>query len=306
MLTFEEKEKFRNAIRKGYAECLERPNRHTFCGAFIRKHPNRVFALEVLRSELGHIPTWDDLTDLTLMDFREAMQKKYVANSCRVYFAELRALVHEYEGSFPIPSQRIDKILTSKREPSQAVWLTSDELRRFHNYSPQTPTERVVKRIFMTECLTGARHEDAAALRVTNCDIVTNNISYVSQKTKHNVTLPVHNWLRQYLAEWDSDNTPEPTLSTQNEIIRNICRAVRIDESVTIFRRGESQTAPKYEFVSTHTGRRSFATNLFTLGVDPYAISRYMGHSSPDITVKTYIIGYREDDENAVKFFNQM
>ena len=92
-------------------------------------------------------------------------------------------------------------------------------------------------------------------------------------------------------------------LSTFNDTLRNICRNCGINEVITLFRKGEWATKEKWEFVSSHTGRRCFATNLFIRGADPSLIAKYMGHSSPEITIKRYIVGYRQADEKVMQFF---
>ena len=63
----------------------------------------------------------------------------------------------------------------------------------------------------------------------------------------------------------------------------------------------------KYRFVSSHTGRRSFATNLSKKGVPLEQIAVMMGHTSngmPNIQMtQRYIVGKTEIDSNTLRLF---
>lgn len=299
-LTFDENKKYRVAISRGYFENFSREWKHTFAGAFIWKHPGRVKAIDTFRDMLGHIPTWNDITDTNLKDWRDELTKYLAPNSCRTIFAEIKAVINDNLDEHEIPSSRFDKILVGKRQPTQAVYLNSEEISRIIRYVPRSRTERYVQKIFCIESLTGARVEDARKLSLENCNNETGDMSYVAAKTHTLITLPMHTSVYQFLADPIQLDTD---IDTFNETIRRICMRCGIDDNVSIFRRGKDTTAPKWKFVSSHTGRKSFATNLFLNQVDPYLIARFMGHSSPEITITRYICGYRRVDENAMKYF---
>lgn len=50
-----------------------------------------------------------------------------------------------------------------------------------------------------------------------------------------------------------------------------------------------------WKFISSHTARRSFATNLYLRGGDLYMISKLMGHSSVTMTEGYIVYGQRRD-----------
>jgi integrase len=65
-------------------------------------------------------------------------------------------------------------------------------------------------------------------------------------------------------------------------------------------------TVPKYELISTHTARRSFATNAFKAGVPSISIMRITGHSTEKAFMK-YIKITNEDNARLLsnhRFFN--
>ena len=74
-----------------------------------------------------------------------------------------------------------------------------------------------------------------------------------------------------------------------------------------MFHAGKEETGKKYRFISSHTGRRSFATNLSKKGVPLEQIAVMMGHTSngkPNIQMTMrYIVGKTEIDSNTLKLF---
>lgn len=307
MLTYEEQMKYKQAIRKHYFDDYESPAwKHTFWGAFIWKYPRRTSVIERIEDIVGHRPKWEDLTDDVLRDFREDLLDSVSPNTAKTEMAELKALINAHIDDKNIPSKKYMKILTSKAEPSQAVFLDTMELKHFKELEPLDERERLVQRIFMIECLTGARCVDAMRITTDNCDYTTQMLTYVAQKTKTEVTVPVHRWLMPFLVK--SQGEPSRiTRSDYNKILRELCRRCGIDSRVKVYRAGEIHTGHKYEFISSHTGRRTFATLLARKGVPLEQIALLMGHmkgNMPNIsTTQRYIVGKMNIDQKVKRLF---
>lgn len=296
LLTPQQQEKYANAIRQGYFATYDGLRwRHTFYGAYIWKHPGRVKTLNLFRDLLGRAPEWEDLTDDNLRDFREAVTEAYAPNSARTIFAELNAVIRENAATKHIPSVQYGEVLHARRVPTQAVALTDGEVRRIHLYHPRTLTLRHAKRIFMLELLCGARLSDCIRLSADNIAPDGRTITYVSQKSHTVVTVPVHPWLREYLTPFSPREPKTASTATYNAAVRDICRACGIDTPVKVFTAGREKRGHKWEFVTTHTGRRSFATNLALKGVPLEQIALLMGHMNgnvPNIAMtQRYIVG---------------
>lgn len=313
-LSFEDNKKYQAAIQRGYFDSYDedpRAWRRSFLGTFVWKYPKRIPTIDIFTEVVGHVPTWADVTDQNLRYLQESMAARYCANTCKNRFAELKAIINEYADEQPMNTQKFKRILVAKGEPSQAVYLNTEEVSRIIAYTPRSEYERYVRKIFLIEALTGARNCDSVRLSLENVDFERQPplITYFSQKVRKNVSVPMHTSLHKVLAEKIEMNAASPaglavSLDTFNSTLRTICQRCGCNERVTIFRRGQETTAEKWQFVSSHTGRRSFATNLFMQGVDPYEISEYMGHSSPQITIQRYIIGHKNTSDAAIRFFN--
>lgn len=303
-LTWEQKRKFRSAIAYGYFDNYEenpREWKHTLVGSFIWRYPIRTSTLNILKEIVGHVPQWEDLNDDVLRDFVDELQESLAMSSARTICAELRAVLNENKRKFQ--SEDFMRILALKAEVSQAVYLTRNEMMRIINYTPANDVERFVRRNFLVEFMTGARRCDAEQLTINNCDIETGTLSYVPKKTPGIVvTVPVDERLnlRELLAD---TYTRSCTRDMFNIVIRRICKECRIDTVCSIKRRGEMVTEPKWMLVSSHTARRSFATNLYLAGVALEDIALLMGHGKNIETTKRYICADRIISSNVKAYF---
>lgn len=303
-LTFKQNKDLQRAIFKGYLEGYEddpRKWRHSFVGTFLTKYPKRVKTLDVLTDIVGHTPEWQDFDDVLVSDFMHEYGQTHSANTNKVIFAELRSVLNSCVTG-EMKQLMFPRALYRREEPSQAVYLDEIETEIIRtDFIPKSDIDRYVKKIFMIESFTGARSSDSRRLTPDNCDFRTDTLSYVSQKTKQLVSLPVHEHLMEFLS--DPISLPNMYVSTFEDGIRRMCRVCGIDQRTSLYRRGEQQSGPKYKFVTSHTARRSFATNLYLRGVDPAVIAQFMGHTTQETTIRRYIIGRRRVKDTDIRFF---
>lgn len=308
-LPWEKQKTYRAAIRAGFFDDFEKNVRkwkHSFHGAYIWKHPGRTKTLCTFRSMLGHMPTWEDITDENLKDLLDELTDGGMApSSLHTICSELKALINENYEQHP-KSVNFKRILSPKKgSASQAVYLTRDEMMRFINFHPVGENETFVHRIFSISMMTGARRVDAERLTMANCDYETNMLSYVPQKTPGIVvTVPVDERmpLRRFLA---NDFTPGHTCcqDTFNENVRSICKQIGLNTLQTIRKREEYVTEEKWKLCTSHTARRSFATNLYLAGVGLEDIALLMGHGLNIDTTKRYICAERQLSRSVVNYF---
>lgn len=306
-LNFEQNKKYQAAIAAGFFDSYEddpREWKHSLVGTFIWAYPRRTSTLTRIQNVVGHIPQWDEMTDEVLQDFvDDCVEDGLTSSSVKTVCAELKGVLNKNKRR--IPSDEFKKILTVKGEISQAVYLTREEMLRIIKFKTVGPIEQFVRRNFVVEMLTGARRCDAQRLTIHNCDIGTGNLSYVPQKTPGIVvTVPVDErmHLRRFLAdEYQRDCWSD----VFNDTIRHICEKCHIDTVCSIRRRGKQITAPKWQLVSSHTARRSFATNLFLEGMSLEDIAMLMGHGKNIETTKRYICAERPVTRFIKSFFKK-
>lgn len=306
-LSWEQKKKYRNAINCGYFDTFQlnpRSWKHSFAGAYLWKHPDRVKLMNTFREIVGDIPVWEDVTDTNLKDLLEELFEQGLApSSIRTMCGELKAVLNDNYKSCPCPRDDFNRILSVKRTVSQFVYLTRKEMEKVIRYKPQSALETFVKRNFVVQLLTGARRIDAERLSLSNCDMGTGMLSYVPKKTPGIVvTVPVDERLR--LRDYLSNTTKRATdQATFNDTIRAICRKCDIDTICSIDKGGKSVTEEKWKLVSSHTARRSFATNLYLAGISLEDIALMMGHGKNIETTKRYICAERKVSKFIASYF---
>lgn len=257
----------------------------TLWDAFTQKYPDD--ARRILPSfEAANqcAATWENLTKYRLQSFVNYLAERLAPNSVHQYCTKFKAVLNLYSESVCLPRD-FARVLTPRKQPTTKVWITEEELTRLAEFEPKTETEKLVRDQFLIGCYTGARHSDFIRFDETN--IVGDTLSYVSQKTKIHAVVPLSNTARKLLHEKEDRVITERGF---NNCIRRICKKCGINSTVKVFRAGRDCVGEKWEFVSSHTARRSFATNLYLRGVDIYAIARMLGHSSVEQTAQNYIV----------------
>ena len=307
-LSYEQNKKYQSAINSGFFDGYEKSPRqwkHSFCGAYVWRYPGRIRALRIFRDMLGRNPEWPDITDTNLKDLVEEFSEAGMApSSIRTLCSELKALISGNAEQNP-PSANFRKILSPKGNASQSVYLTRDEMKKFIEFKPITDAERYVHRNFCVAMLTGARRVDAEQLTMANCDIETGTLSYVPQKTPNIVvTVPVDERfpLRKFLADERANRFPCCS-DTFNVLVRRICQACGFTTEHSVLKRNKNITAEKWQLVSSHTARRSFATNLYLAGVSLEDIALMMGHGRNIETTKRYICAERPLTPSVIAYF---
>ena len=120
-----------------------------------------------------------------------------------------------------------------------------------------------------------------------------------TKKTEQDIIVPLHPFI---LALIESGNL-DAKVSHQklNDHIKEICQVAGISEQVKTYRKHGDKTvttsAPKYSLVTTHTARRSFATNAYKAGVPTISIMKITGHSTESSFMKYIKISQQENAE---------
>jgi integrase len=190
------------------------------------------------------------------------------------------------------------------KEDVQHIYLNISELKILYEYDFST-NERLerVRDLFIVGAFTGLRFSDFTSLKpehIKSIDDV-NMIQIITQKTSESVTIPLHPYVKA-IFERNNGKIPRP-LSNQkmNDYLKEIGEIVGIDGQEAIVKsvagKPVKETLPKYQLVSTHTARRSFATNAYKMGIPTIAIMKITGHRTEQQFMK-YIKVSKE--ENAV------
>lgn len=134
--------------------------------------------------------------------------------------------------------------------------------------------------------------------RVNDYDLDDGLISIWTRKKDKKVYVPMHYYLKDIIARYGGLTLPKISSQKHNEQLKDICKIAGINDPVkkTITKGGVriEEVKEKYNLVSSHTARRSGATNMYRNGIDLLYISRLLGHSKIEQTVKYLKITTKE------------
>jgi len=191
-------------------------------------------------------------------------------------------------------------------EETDTVYLTTTELKIIEekDLSNSSGLEKV-KDLFLLGCYTGLRFSDFTQIKQENIIKSKSIIQIRTQKTKEKVSIPIHPIVRKILAKYDN-SIPKPfTNQIMNKYLKDIMELCEIDTSteLTTTKSGKTQktTVPKYKLITTHTARRSFATNCYLADIPSISIMKITGHKTEKSFLK-YIKVTQE--QNADKLLN--
>jgi integrase len=112
-----------------------------------------------------------------------------------------------------------------------------------------------------------------------------------SQKTQSKVVIPIYGHVQSIIDKYDGGFPSNLEGGAFNREIKNIASRVdslsmKVDKHFTKGGKAVLLKNPKYELVSTHTARRSFATNQYLRKIPSISIMAVTGHKTEKAFLK--------------------
>lgn len=199
----------------------------------------------------------------------------------------------------------------SPTENTTAIYLTESEIQSIIELDlTKTPGLSKTRDLFVIGCYTGLRFGDYSELNRAEV-IDENTIKIKTYKTAKIVTLPIldpiRNTIQKYLDLENKKFVFPKSISNQkfNSQLKDIAKKIpalqsRVKYVSHINGREVIESNFKWEKVTSHTCRRSFATNMFLRGIDIFLIMKLTGHQTEKEFYK-YIKIDPEDTANKVR-----
>ncbi|WAC00966.1 site-specific integrase [Lacinutrix neustonica] len=197
------------------------------------------------------------------------------------------------------------------REEADTIYLSIDELKRIEDLK-LSASQRLdrVRDLFLIGCYTGLRFSDFTEIKPEN--ITSNNslIEVRTRKTSQRISIPLHQTVRRILKKYNNKLPKAYTNQTMNQYLKEVVSLAGIKElietSITKGGKIERTVLPKFKLVSTHTARRSFATNLYLAQVPTISIMKITGHKTEQSFLKYIRVTQKENADKLLThpFFN--
>ena len=189
---------------------------------------------------------------------------------------------------------------TKPKEEVDNVYLTEAELDAIYNLQ-LTGHKAKARDIFLVGCYTAMRWSDFS--RLQDKDITDDTIYFTHKKTGYRVSIPLHPIVKEVLERYGG-MVPQISEQKLNCYIKDVCRDAGITQPVTkvYYKGGErvEEVRPKCDMVSSHTARRTAATNMYKSGLPAYNIMLITGHTS-EATFRKYIKFEKEQNAEMMR-----
>jgi len=194
-------------------------------------------------------------------------------------------------------------------EEVDTIYLNEKELQQLKDADlSKSPCFDRVRDWFLLLAWTGCRFSDLE--KVTKSDIKDDFITFRQQKTNTKVTIPLHPVVTEILEKYNYDLPAPITNQKFNEFIKQACRIAEINspETTTRTEGGKliTSTFEKWEHVTSHTGRRSFCTNMYKRGLQSLTIMSISGHKTEKSFLKYIKVKQEEHAEIMKKEWDKM
>jgi len=213
-------------------------------------------------------------------------EKKFNSNTAGNLITRIKTFCRNIElDDLPINPKYKHREFSAPKTETFDIYLNDDEINAIYNFDfSKSKKLDNARDLLIIGLRTGLRVSDF--MRIKEENILGNVINITTQKTNQNLTVPIHPQFKEILKKRNGDFPKEISSQKFNLYIKDICEEAKINEQVygsllkKETKRKENGIFPKHKLVSSHTCRRSFATNLFLAGFDNSTIMKATGHSS--------------------------
>ncbi len=251
----------------------------------IKTYERVFYFLKEFADEQGKPVDFEDINIGFYDEFMAFLQKKKLAlNSVGRIIQVLKTFLNAAtDEGYNTNLQYKNKRFTTVREDSESIYLTEDEIQQIYklDLSDNLELDRI-RDLFVIGCWIGQRYSDWN--KVTQNNIKGDFLEIKQQKTGQSVVIPLHSTVKLILAKYEGILPPVPYNNDVNAGLKKIAAIAKLNEpthkAITKGGKTISKKYPKWQLVTTHAARRSFATNLYNRGLDTYTIKQITGHKT--------------------------
>lgn len=168
-------------------------------------------------------------------------------------------------------------------EEADAIYLTFEEIKKIYK-TDLTDVKYLEKyrNYFVLACLTGLRFSDFSTLRLE--DLHLDMLYKKQEKSDHWVVIPLREEAKKLFIEQFRKELPKLTNPEFNRHIKTVGKLAGLNQWITFsYKKGNKNIEvrkQKYEWITSHTARRSFCTNEFLAGIPVKLIMKISGHKN--------------------------
>jgi len=255
-----------------------------------RMGPSYMSAFKTL---IGHISEFSDKYEAVIYtnsvneDFLDDFilyleEKQLKQNYIKTLITSLKTMIKK-AGMYGYAVDSSYDDVTIEDEETFAVYLSMNEITRIYYYRGLSHKQQRIRDLFIVGCLTALRYSDYSTLTTDN--IQGDYIIKVTKKTNKKVIIPMHDYVKEIIAKYEGNIEFGISIQHFNRYIKRICQRIGLDTEIIFnYTRGGrlvTDKKQKWELISSHTARRSAATNMYLTGrMKTLEIMSLTGHTT--------------------------
>jgi len=270
-------------------------NKHTFltlCNGTVYNHKNALLRLQAYCREKHKKIVWELFNKRFEETFTAWMNEKgYAANTIAAQFSIMKVWLKDAETEGLMIDKHFHEYPTKAHDVDN-IYLTEEEIQRLYEIDfskeevknqidPKSNIEQT-RDLFIIACWTGLRYGDWHDL--SKSQITNDRIIMTTHKTMKKVSIPIHPMVKSIIKKYNGSLPVSVFKTKANKHLQRCGELAHIDEPIILHRiRGGKEiikSEPKYKFITTHTARRSFCTNMFLRRIPTKAIMAISGHTT--------------------------
>lgn len=244
-------------------------------------------------------------------EFRDyGLENIYSLSTINKYFSAIKTMCNYAYAHHGIQLSHRYNLIKMKANRMPVVYLTMDELKligslKSHQLGPRLDN---VRDWLLISCLTGQRISDFMNFSTDNIREVDGIklMDIFQEKGKKSVTIPILDQVIEIMKKYNGGFPKQLSDQKYNDYVKEVVKLAGIDEVIyggvvkVIPGKGKRKVMgdyPKYELISSHVGRRSFATNFYGKMKTPWLMNitghvkestflSYIGKTSKDTAIE--------------------
>ena len=287
---------------------IKTAKKHTFLSAIqeyidtTNKKPGTIGSYKTTKKELTEYQNTINKKDLYFedidLDFYESFMnymltvKKYAPNTIGKHIKQIKVFMnYGLDRGYTQNRSHLHRKFRKPEETADTIYLNDNDLLTLYNLdlSEDKKHDRV-RDLFLIGCYTGLRFSDLSQLTPDKFIKDGTQLKVKTIKTGETVIIPLHWTVKEILKKYEG-GTPRPISNQKmNVYLKELCNVKHFQENV-ILNKTEGglsfeQKKQRFQLVTVHTARRSFATNMFLAEVPAISIMKITGHRTEKAFMK--------------------
>ena len=203
------------------------------------------------------------------------IENSYSLNTISKYFSTIKTMCNHAHDHYGIQLSHKFNLIKLKSKNSPIIYLSLDELKLIKNIDSKLLGDRLanVRDWLLISCFTGQRISDFMNFSIENVrhQDEFSVMDIFQEKGKKSVTIPILDEVIEIMKKYNGGFPKQFSDQKYNDYVKEVVKLAGIDEITyggvakvvpEIGKRKIMGDYPKYELISSHVGRRSFATNF--------------------------------------------